>query len=276
MELLEVLEKINSVQVENTNRLDQEDRIFCENQERHYRQALGCFNSFQNHMQKIHDNALDDGELEYCFIERYSDHSFVNGRIEEIKERHVRKICSHFIKKYNVTLEADSIFAKYKNQDIDYITIVDEIYIQLGGFNFKEKAVNEIKEAMIHATAEREGCKVKIKGHRLSFNYSSLITESNIWGITMDRQKALIIFNALTHFDTGNTHAHWMLTNYYFRKGDEDNGSSLFEKHEIAFTKVKAIKLFKNCRVDIEFRSGEAALQFAKEYCGYFDSIQTT
>jgi len=177
--------------------------------------------------------------------------------IKKIKENFVHKLCYYFNKKYNVSLDANKIYEKYKdielpyekrsNKDrtlnlnlienvyLDYNVILDEIFIQLGGFTFLEKAVDEIKQKAklpLHYYSYRKSWNYEVKGKTIKFR-------NNI----NDIRPAL----------------------YYY----DGNETQIFNCY--SYNKIDNFKSYENGNTNIKFLNSSYALEFAKKYLGYVE-----
>ena len=163
-------------------------------------------------------------------------------------------IAYYFTKKYNVTIDDSKIFNKYRDKfdyhnknnpdktlkldlieyvDIDYNIILDEIFLQLGGFSFKEKAIDEIKQKAktpLYYNRYRNYWNYEIKGKTIKFRTSINHIEPALY--FYDNNETDII-NCYTH------------------------------------NKIDDYKSYDNGNTDIKFYNASDALDFAKRYLGY-------
>lgn len=188
-------------------------------------------------------------------------------RIEGFKKSFISNIVSHFRKQYNISLESGEIKDRYKDTNgITYNDIVNEVFEQLGGFNFKEKAVNEIKEN-IRKTIYRDD-KIKIAKGKLTINdFVRWESWDSYCRIGWDDRKVNPLFMALSHFDTEQ--AEEMEFYYESVRNELEEGQrkyDIFRKYELGYNKVKSIRIYKNGKIEIEFQTNEQAQQFKNEY----------
>lgn len=151
-----------------------------------------------------------------------------------------------------------------------YEQIVDEIFVQLGGFSFQERAMNEFLKKCWDAahtqrwneSQPRENFEIKNDTLRLTGYWCRCRNESWMsepeWSTGEDLR---IILNALVHFDIGqlNRGTEWFPE--LFRYSTKEN---IFHINNLE--KVKQIKLFKNGRVDIKFRDAVSVQEFVETY----------
>lgn len=159
---------------------------------------------------------------------------------------------------------------KYENDlranSLRYEQIVDEIFVQLGGFSFQERAMNEfLKKCWDTAHnyhGDKENFEIKNDTLRLTGYWCRCRNERWMsepeWSTDEDLR---IILNALVHFDIGqlNRGAEWFPK--LFRYSTKEN---IFPISNLE--KVKQIKLFKNGRVDIKFKDAVSCQEFVENY----------
>lgn len=147
---------------------------------------------------------------------------------------------------------------------ISYEDILDQIFIQLGGYSFSEKAVQELKQAA-HKYAwntYRGTSNFEIKKAVISFS-SSCSSYSYGYGGEMQLYDGMKdVIRALAYFEYG--------TQEYMGAGFSELCGYHFDSNTFGniWEKVKQIRCFKNGRVDIKFTTEQFARQFAEEYLG--------
>ena len=258
--MLDILSQFDNIKIENTNRIDEDDKNFCEKFNKIYVETLECYRNTLNSLISLYNNQITLVKESYELnVSMYGDFS-INGVIDsiiEIKEKFINKICYYFSNKYNVTINSNKIFEKYKdievkyekkeNKDktlnlniieyvyIDYNMILDEIFIQLNGFSFWEKAVDEIKQKAkkpLHYYEYRKYWNYEVKGKTIKFRES-----------INDIKPAL-----------------------YFYDSNETKIIDCF-----SYQKVSDFKFYENGNTNIKFISAVYALEFAKKYLGYIE-----
>lgn len=148
-----------------------------------------------------------------------------------------------------------------------YEQVVDEIFVQLGGFSFQERAMNEFLgkcwDASHSYRGDKENFEIKNDTLRLTNNYWCRCRDDSWrdypeWEPT-DNLK--VILDALVHYDIGQLErgAEWFPE--LFRYSTEKNNFPINN-----LWKVKNIKLFKNGRVDIKFASSANVQEFVEQY----------
>jgi len=279
---MNLLEKFDNLEIKNDNRIPEEDRIFCEEQENIYKKLINIYNEFAIKLKEIkilseeHGNKYgEQGSYFYKMKTAYNSSHGVSG-IEEtrdkIKNELIDCICSYFGQKYKVTLNTDTIKKKY-NLNITYDNIIDEIFIQLNGFSFKEKAVLEIKNKISEILKYKKDISIK---------KNKLIVQSFFWVDEwakkygnykvgyQSRDNFYSLFKAISCFEQDITENIYEDILYRIDRLKNDD---VFCEHVMLCIKVESIKLFKNGKIEIKFISNEYAQQFAREYLNYIESV---
>lgn len=268
---MNMLNVFDEIKIENDNRIDIEDRNYCEKHNRAYQETLKSHKETLKNWIMLHNNQIKKLSYErngYTYTQEYISYFgggngiCINKLIDEIikiKQRFIGMITYYFTRKYNITIDDNKIFNKYKDKfdyhkkenpdktlkldlieyiDIDYNTILDEIFIQLGGFSFKEKAINEIKEKAktpLHWNDWRKYWNYEIKNKTIKFKIS------------------------IDHIEPA----------LYFYDNNESNIIDCFTHN-----KVDDYKSYDNGNTDIKFYNASDALDFAKRYLGYIEMTE--
>lgn len=259
-----ILDKFNTIEIKNTSRIDAEDQEFCELFNQIYNETLECYQKTLNSLITLYNKQIplvkNDYELSISYYGREFGISGVVDSILEIKEKFISKICYYFEHKYQVTIDSDTIYKKYKdiqiahhkrtNPDktlnpnlieyvyIDYNMILDEIFIQLNGFSFFEKAVDEIKQ--------KAKMPLRWYDYRKHWNYE-------VKGKTIKFRTGIKeIKPALYFYDSNETELIGCFTH----------------------NKVEDYKSYDNGNTNIKFIKPEYALEFATKYLGYIEMTE--
>jgi len=259
---MNILDKFENVIIENKSKIDKEDREYCEKYDNIYKETLECYKNILNNLVILYNKHILIIPEEYqMYISRLGNKISICNIIEDIlslKEKHIYKICYYFKKKYNVTIDENKIYKKYKdieliyseqrNRDktfktdlikyipLDYNIILDEIFIQLDGCTFWERAVNEIIQ--------------KARTPRYYYEYQKYWSY-DIKGRTIKfRTNIENIKPALYFYDSNETK---MLDCY-------------------SYNKVSDFKYYDNGNTDVKFVNPSYALEFAKKYLGYIEN----
>lgn len=271
--MLSMLEKFEMVEVKSVDKISVEDRMYCEGQEKIYKHLLRTYENFREQLEPIFQESEEFsmqhlGKKDPYVTATMSSYkiSDIDKTIEQMKNKLISAICYYFMKKYNVTINIDKIEAKYKNDyfNITYLTIIDEIMEQLGGFTFTEKADNELKDKMKKHTMGSALKKNKIVIDKFfHLDYFDLR-----WGNTNvnyscdERFKDLL--TAVTYFETD------IIENKYtelYRIITQEKNENLIKVHDIEGNKVTSLKLFKNGKIELTFVNSQFAEEFYKQFC---------
>lgn len=151
-----------------------------------------------------------------------------------------------------------------------YEQVVDEIFVQLGGFSFQERAMNEFLRlcwgASHYRRADQYVEEFEIKNDTLRLTGSWVYCDENKWMSNpvpeyKPSQSLKTILDALAHYEVGKLKdgAKWFPELFKY-----DTKENQFEI--VYMSKIKNIKLFKNGRVDIKFRSAAFVQEFVEQY----------
>jgi len=259
--MLNILSKFDEIKIENVSRIDGDDKKFCETFNKIYSETLTCYRNTLNSLISLYNEqiVLVENSYDLCISKYGSDLSIsgVKDGILNAKENFISKICYYFSKKYNVTINNNKIYEKYQDIElpfrqqentnktfntnlleyvhIDYNIILDEIFCQLNGFSFFEKAINEIKEKAkmpLHWYDYRKYWNYEVKGKTIKFRTS-----------INDIRQAL-----------------------YFYDNNETNLIDCYTHN-----KVDDYTSYENGNTNIKFYNASYALDFAKRYLGYIE-----
>jgi len=153
-----------------------------------------------------------------------------------------------------------------RNLPLRYEQILDEIFVQLGGFTFEERAMNELVGKCwkaVHLKDWRDNTikdEFEVKNDTIKFNDGCSYDKS--WGRNWSiRDNFKIVLDALAHYICGRYGEGRMWFPDLFQYSVKGDG--VFPSYH---SHVKQIKLFKNRRIDIKFRSATEAMEFADTY----------
>ncbi len=161
--------------------------------------------------------------------------------------------------------EQDSWEQTLRTLPLRYEQIVDEIFVQLGGFSFQEQAMNEFLERSwncCHKTWGDQSERFEIKNDILRLTGGWCYCDDGwSWGPEWKPSDDLkTLLDALAWYECGR-----MGEGYLWFK-DICGYSTKQNEFDIRnMEKVKFIKLFKNGRVDIKFRSAAYVQEFAEQ-----------
>lgn len=150
-----------------------------------------------------------------------------------------------------------------------YEQIVDEIFVQLGGYSFREQAMNEFLERTwdcCHKKYGDKGEEFEIKNDTLRLTGNWVSVDENKWMThpvleyqSADKLKTLL--DALAYYECGRMDEGYLWFPELFNRKTKENQFETFN-----MSKIKSVKLFKNGRVDIKFRNASYVQEFAAQY----------
>ena len=299
---MDLLTKFDTVKVQSDNRITDDDRDYCIAHQSAYDSARSCFLELIYIWEDLTDRqrnflaGLDTSSSRAdCYLPDYdTDLKISTSKIEEhiisLHTRFIHRLSQHFNQTYHVSVDAaviaDHLLPKkpansYRTameetnpyQEImlslglRYEDILNEIFVQLDGRNFRERALFELKEKC-HKAAWNDynrTPKYEVKKDVLRFSSYGCSYDGSFrverWTL---REYLKQIFHGIAHYETGS-----------FSVVPPDFSSLLGYNHAdsdlVLFpscSKIKQLKMFKNGRVDIRFSSEESARTFVKEYLG--------
>lgn len=252
-----ILSMFDEIEINNNLRVAKEDTVFCEFQESEYKDFIEFSNKY---IQYLENNSFENT--------LYNNHCLINQMITEQEEKmimFVNKIVNYFKDTYKVTLSNEIIIKKY-DINIEYGTIISEIIEQLGGYSFIDKAEKEIKDEF-RSTLRQDS--VKIKNNKISIERFFCIDQWDVkyktysvsYNSDSDFHK---LFKAISYFMFKSKESCFDKLYYIITREQNDD---VFKTHEISDNGIKALKLYKNGKIDLEFSNSVYTRQFAKEYC---------
>lgn len=301
---MSLLDKFNSIEVKADARISEHDREFCMAYHEAYVKGRAALKSLRqyveeslNEQQSIISRVVPKDEMyDRSFFLGDSVHAHdVTNSLRNSHRVLISALVSYFERTYKVSLETDKIeevllpkepdryssynSAEYKeyygaveNTELKYEDILDQIFIQLGGFSFQEKALNELKQKAHDAAWNRyygnkcyEQKKAVISFSRYACSFDSWHEEyyhgEHEIQLT-DGMKNII--RALAYFECGDTSSiPWTLNTLLGY-----NWTTYNTEMQLGLEKLKSVKCFKNGRVDIRFTSEAFAREFAETFLG--------
>ena len=176
---MNALDKLDAVQIEADNRISETDRRFCEAHQAAYVDAKASLNELEYMWMDIISRqtetlkpaaAIWNNVQEYTYLHRFSEQD-IREKLEELNDLFISNLVRYFNDKYKVSLDADSIIGtllphkpksdyyspnteavaeyhqKLRTMTVSYKDVLEQIFVQLGGRTFRERALDEIKEA---------------------------------------------------------------------------------------------------------------------------------
>lgn len=295
------LTKFDAVEVKAEQRISSQDQHFCEIHQAAYDNARQSFQELvyfcedicQAQRKILADTSEPRAETIYL---RTENHGVISAdslqpHTASLHSSFIRNIVSYFNRQYHVSAEAAVIEENLLPQDqrkrqhrygkelqqqyedaikklaLRYETVLEQIFVQLGGRDFAEQALFELKKQChnaawnsYHKTPDYELKNSTICFSRYSCTYDDQYCQGR-WELSKSMQEILF---GLAHFETGSFSSY---PNGFFdllRYNRSDTDIILFSTCE----KLCQLKMFKNRRVDIKFTNTTYARQFVTDYLG--------
>lgn len=293
---MNALDKLAAVQIEADSRISETDRQFCEAHQAAYIDAKASLNELEyiwtdivSRQSKLLEPvaAIWNNVQEYTHLPRFSEQE-IRNQLEELNGLFISNLVRYFNHRYKVSLDADSIIdmllphkpkndyfspnteavteyhQKLRTMTVSYKDVLEQIFIQLGGRTFRERALDEIKEACHKASwcTYNGKAEYELKNDTVRFTYGCRFnTIFNEWEVN-DSMKEIL--RGVSYFETGIFGCYpsgisrllgWVRT--------EDSSVEFSD-----YTKLRSLRMFKNGRVDVKFKSKDYAGQFVSEFLG--------
>lgn len=292
---MSLLDKFSAVEIKTDSRISEEDRDFCQKHQKAYLEARESLLALKKLWKELYDSqmaimeSISESEYtreRYIRIEGLSTSS-LTGKLELLPDLFITSLVLYFNDKYHVSVKADEIkkvllpespkydweksrskeyHKKMREFALRYEDVVEQIFVQLGGRTFEQRALDELK-AKCHSfswSTYNNKAEYEIKNDTIQFTSYACYYESwmsrCIWKIN-DGMKDVL--RALAHFETQQLD--YLPKDIAFLVGYDDKCSSAYD---FDYEKLKRIRMFKNHRVDVKFASKELAHQFAEQYLG--------
>lgn len=276
----DILNKFDNVEIENRNRLNNEDLLVMEELQKNLdkmREKFKLYLEFykENKIYNVEGKEITIG------IDTIKE-NFIEKIVFKECESFICKVYSYFKNKYNVTLKVieynTDYCIKYREEraeknlnwfmnELNYNLLLNDIFNQLGGFDFESKEVEEAKEKLnIYSKNDY----VKIKGKNLSIKdyvwFDSWRTYKK-YGFNYNiNEKIRPLFKLISLYETGATKSEIINRLYEDLKSYDDVTGVNFE---VQGEKIKGLKIFKNGKITIVFKDGSSALEFGENYLNY-------
>lgn len=293
---MNLVEKINQVEIKADTRISEADRAFCERQQRAYDAAREALRELDFTWTDCisQQKMILDGEQAYTYYlgnGRNLKAACFRDELERLHEHFINRLTSYFARTYSVDLSAQSIterllpsnnskgiFEREKAEEAEaayhkamrelalrYADVLDQIFIQLGGRSFQEKAFWELQQRCCSAvwnTYKNEPQYVQQKDiihFYCHFCSCDADWTPPRWSMT-DRAKNVLW--GVVHFETGSYTMVPAVLSDFFSYRDVRQACTDFH----GYSKLRQIRLFKNGRMDIRFASSALAEQFIDIY----------
>lgn len=293
---MNALDKLDAVQIEADNRISETDRRFCEAHQAAYVDAKASLNELEymwtdivSRQSKLLEPAAAvwNNVQEYTYLHRFSEQD-IREKLEELNDLFISNLVRYFNDRYKVSLDADSIMGtllphkpkndcfspnteavaeyhqKLRTMTVSYKDVLEQIFVQLGGRTFRERALDEIKEACHKAAwcTYNGKAEYELKNDTVRFTYGCRFdTMFDKWEVN-DSMKEIL--RGLAYFET-EAFGHYPtgIANLLDWSYKEDPTVSFS-----TYTKLQSLRMFKNGRVDVKFKSKDYASRFVSEFLG--------
>lgn len=270
----DIMSKFDNIEIKNENRLNSEDLAVMEELQNNLDNMREKFKLYLDFYENNTIYDIENKEVKRSIYDLKTD--FIKEIIFKECNNFISKVYYYFKNKYNVTFEVmrhDTDFylegrekrakenLNWFMNELNYNLLLDDIFNQLGGFDFESKSIEELKD---------------------EFKYTKPIVKGN--NITL---KSFIRFDSINIKYGGDYNI-----SYYYRDKIEklfklleiinkQNYKNLLEQlqyksnelvlgiHELNGKKIKSLQIFKNGNIKLTFSSGIEALKIAKEYLNY-------
>lgn len=267
--LSNLVDRLNAVEITTDTRLSEIELEYCKKVEAVYFESKKVLEDVLARLKTVVDKQKEEkiNGKDLYYLSEFDDLYHVEKRLTYIYGRFVSDITSYFANRHKVTISSENIKKKYSYETITYILIVDEIFEQLGGLNFKEKAVEEIKS---------NSRKIVYSKNQICVNKNKMSIDDLVWwsSYVTDGRKELdyndsnlrSLFIALSHFIDNKEEMLWQLKNIYVELRKGDKAYDIFSKYEINIGCLISFKVFKNRKVELVFSDNSSAEAFKNEY----------
>lgn len=287
-----LLDKLEQVEIKADSRLPEDDLMFCETQQQAYDESRRAFREIRRYWKKALQAQKDllgtssDGSLPYFGSNYRFGITDINRELEKLHSKFISELTRHFNTKYKVTISAEAIEEHliptepdpYKcDKDtnnayhrtlralaLHYEDVVDQMFIQLDGLSFVERAFQELR-TKCHKAAywSNSNAGYDRKGDTLRFGGYFCSCDER-WGREEWRlaERMQDIFTAVAHYET-NTFGRFP-AGFSELLGYSDVSTSLLQFSTCR--KLVHLRMFKNGRVDLKFKTAALAKEFAETY----------
>ena len=287
-----LLDKLEQVEIKADSRLPEDDLMFCETQQQAYDESRRAFLEIRRQWKKAIQAQKDllgtssDGSLPYFGSNYRFGITDINRELEKLHSKFISELTRHFNTKYKVTISAEAIEEHliptepdpYKcDKDtnnayhrtlralaLHYEDVVDQMFIQLDGLSFVERAFQELR-TKCHKAAywSKSNAGYDRKGDTLRFGGYFCSCDER-WGREEWRlaERMQDIFTAVAHYET-NTFGRFP-AGFSELLGYSDVSTSQFQFPTCQ--KLVHLRMFKNGRVDLKFKTAALAKVFAETY----------
>lgn len=266
--------------------------MFCETQQQAYDESRRAFREIRRQWKKAIQTQKDllgtssDGSLPYFGSNYRFGITDINRELEKLHSKFISEITGHFNTKYRMTISVGAIqehliptepdpykcdkdtsneyHRNLRALSLHYEDVVDQMFIQLDGLSFVERAFQELRTKCSKAAHSYNGKpRYDSKGDTLRFGGSFCRCDDRWgredWSLT-DEMKDIL--TGVAHYET-NTFGRFP-AGFSELLGYSDVSTSLLQFSTCR--KLVHLRMFKNGRVDLKFKTAALAKEFAETY----------
>lgn len=227
-----LLDKLEQVEIKADSRLPEDDLMFCETQQQAYDESCRALREIRQQWKKAIQAQRDllgigqDGALPYFGSNYRFGITDLNRELEKFHSRFISELTQHFNEKYSVTISTDAIkehlipaepdpyrcdmdtskeyHRNLRVLSLHYEDVIDQMFIQLDGLSFVERAYQELRIKCYKAAhSYNDKPSYDSKGDTLRFGGYFCTCDEN-WGredwSLADRMKDVLA--GVAHFET--------------------------------------------------------------------------
>ena len=293
---ISIYDKLSAVQITPDNRITEADRRFCEAHQKAYdharnglRSLMKLWDSLQNEQGEFLNTDVQSTNAfgSYINIDHLRTKDFICG-IEHLAYEFIGRLVRYFNSTYHVEIDSSRVRElllpkepdRYKSSaqeenefheklqvlSLRYEDVLEQIFIQLKGRTFAERAEDEIKMKCHSAAWETYNGAANFILKNDTLQLTSYACSCSNW-ISPPRwelqSKTKDILRGIAHFELGIFGQYPASFSEILEYDNRANQKVFYD-----CVKVQQLKMFKNGRVDIKFASKEYAEQYVTEYLG--------
>ncbi len=296
---MELLQKFAAVEIQAAQRMTEMDRDYCARHQKAYEAALSSFKElafFWEDMSRAQQELLGDstGSFYHNYLSSHDgpsiSHRSINNHIEALHSEFIINLTRYFNTTYCVSVDASEVstallpekpngrwrdnyeeaveayHARMQLLTVRYEDVADQVILRLDGRSFSEQAFYELYARCHNAAWNTYTQEPEFERKKDTISFTGYFCCFKGWPYdgweVCDGMKDIL--HGLAHYETDSY------------RTLPSGFSDLFHYHSIKESvtefptceKVARIKLFKNNRVDLKFRSPQFADQFASRYLG--------
>ncbi len=286
----DLLSGILKVQVRNEDKITEQDRIYCQNQQDELYKTLdqiaGWYNIFRAEAEKYEGKiklkhepngkiTTSSYDLHYRYNndkEDYTHHEFTPFRnINELVDSHqstvknfINRIISYFNKTYHVSVEAPAIDEKTLPMGFCpvYTTYVDVVIEHLGGKSFRDTAEEELIKRFLDTVRPSYWSKVKPELKKDKIIFPDIVSWDSIhyeyykeYDFAYDTDRKVAQFCEGIAFGADDV----LCGSIDMIMGLDTRNVDISQWYDLTTTNAVSIKFYANGRIDVRFKDSAAA-----------------